>query len=81
MSTIELVKAVLEQFPRIRDWYVTEHGLVVDQLTHESVRTYGTGGHGDIADRIMAEPEARFAAVIEALCQQQRAEQRRGGAL
>jgi hypothetical protein len=55
MSKLELVRYVLAQHPQIRSWYVEQHGLDESALTHESVRTYGTGGHGDIADSILSD--------------------------
>lgn len=50
---LQAVKAVLSSNTTIRDWYATEHNLTADMLTVESVRTYGTGGHGDLADQIL----------------------------
>lgn len=58
MTKLQAVLAALGQFPHIAKWYAEEHGVTADQLTVASVMNYGTGGHGDIADAILAEPEA-----------------------
>jgi hypothetical protein len=53
-SKISRVLRALE-IPEIRSWYEAEYGLDITTLTHESVRTYGTGHHGDLADLILAD--------------------------
>ena len=58
MNKLSQVLAVLKQHPDIAAWYFAEHALNLDTLTADSVRTYGTGGHGDIADAILADGEA-----------------------
>lgn len=62
ITKLDAVTQVLAQFPEIAEWYATEHGVQADDLTEESVHLYGTGGHGDITDAILSEPEA------EAIC-------------
>lgn len=52
-TKLNAVKNILATRPELAQWYVTEHGINVDEMTAESVRTYGTGGHGDIADLIL----------------------------
>ncbi len=51
---LEIVKTCL-QSPELLEWYTTEHGLNVEELTAQSVRTYGMGGHGNLADMIIAD--------------------------
>jgi len=62
MTKLEAVREILATFPEILNWYVTEHNVNPDQFTNRSVRTYGNGAagiaDGEIADMIIAEPEA-----------------------
>jgi hypothetical protein len=52
MKKLDKVKKALND-QGIRAWYVAEHNLEINSITDESVRTYGCGGHGDIADAII----------------------------
>jgi hypothetical protein len=61
LSKLDQVHLVLSRCPGVRAWYVGQHGLNPDDLTHQSVREYGLGGHGDVADAILAEPDAQAA--------------------
>ena len=55
MTKLQTIRQVLEQRADLREWYETEHGLRADAMTEQSVRTYGTGGHGDLADQILSD--------------------------
>jgi hypothetical protein len=59
LRKLDRVHLVLSRYPAIRAWYVGEHGLNPDDLTPQSIREYGLGGHGDLVDAILAEPEAQ----------------------
>jgi hypothetical protein len=54
-SKLDAVHHVLSTRPEIKGWYAEQHGLDVSALTHASVRTYGTGYHGEIADAILSD--------------------------
>ena len=52
MTKLELIAKCLGN-AEIADWYVNEHGVKFYDMTNASLRTFGSGGHGDIADRII----------------------------
>lgn len=60
VTKMQAVVNVLAFNASIRDWYATEHNLRADMLTEESVHIYGTGGHGDLADQILADAGVRM---------------------
>lgn len=49
------VRDALDYNEDIRRWYAEQHGFIASMLTVESVVTYGTGGHGDLADQILSD--------------------------
>ncbi|MGH7391444.1 MAG: hypothetical protein ACREM3_18585 [Candidatus Rokuibacteriota bacterium] len=59
LSKLDQIHLVLDRCPEIRDWYVRQHGLNPDDLTHQSIHEYGLGGLGDLADAILAEPSVQ----------------------
>lgn len=52
---LNTVRDALDYNEDIRRWYAEQHGLIASMLTVESVVTYGTGGHGDLADQILSD--------------------------
>ena len=64
MNKLQTVQAALTQFPEIAAWYTTEIGIDLNAMTDESVRVYGTGNHGDIADSILADTDMIMAGLL-----------------
>lgn len=52
MTKLELIARCMQD-DEIADWYAAEHGIKLADMTSASVRTFGTGGHGDIANSIL----------------------------